>query len=87
MTTTISFTPTRCIMGGGNFDTDFRYIRAASAGATFPLPKQKTIRIAPDNINARYVMWRWSTSLTAMEFQGNGSPTGLGSPTATIVTI
>jgi len=32
-TTTVQITPTRCIFNGGQFDSNFRYIRRTASGA------------------------------------------------------
>lgn len=85
MATTILFSPTRCIMGGGKFDTNYRYMRAGTSGSTFPLPRERTVRIAADS-NGRTVMWRWSDSVTSDEWRLSGA-TGLGDPAATLVKL
>jgi hypothetical protein len=87
MATTVSFTPTRCIMGAGKFDTDRRYIRAGSAGAGFPIVRDRTVRTAVDPSNVRYVMWRWTNSVSAAEWRISGAATGLGNASATLATL
>lgn len=88
MTTTISFAPTRCIMGAGKFDTDYRYIRAAASGAMFPLPKDRTVRITTEPINSRYVAWRYTDSVNVVDWKiGGGSMSGLGTASATLVKL
>lgn len=87
MATTVSFSPTRCIMAGGKFDTDYRYIRAGATGSTFPIVRDRTIRIAQDPSNERYVTWRWTDSVSADEWSLSGGATGLGNAAATLVKI
>ena len=84
MTTTISLSPTRCIMGAGKFDTDRRYFRANSGSGSFPLPRNETVRI---DLDSRYVMSRWTNSVSAIEYRLGGSATGLGDAAATLVII
>lgn len=89
MTTTVSFSPTRIILGGGKFDTNNRYIRAGTGYANnFPIPRAETMYIqaggGPPN---HYVNWCWSDGYDSSITYNSGGTTASGSPAYTLVTL
>ncbi len=86
MSTTLSISPTRVILGGGKFDTNNRYIRNSGSG-TFPIPYGLTMYLAAGGASpSHYVNWCWSDGISSASYN-NGGTGASGAPSYTQVTL
>lgn len=83
MTRMVDISSTRIMFGAGKLDTDKRYIRAATSGATFPIPRGRTIFIVADG---HYYAWRYSDGVNSVADTSSG-PTASGDPVYTLVKL
>jgi hypothetical protein len=85
---TIHITPTRCRFNGGQFDSDFRYLRETAAGARCTMLAGPSIAVALNTSFFR-VSWRFECGgyvLTGKSEDGANPPSNV-SNTATNVAL
>lgn len=79
MVDTVDITPTRCIFNGGQFDSDFRYVRRTSTGV-------RSTMLAGPALNPRLntanwiISWRWRCGSYNVSGTGRISSTVLWDP-------
>lgn len=85
MTRMVDISSSRIMFGAGKLDTDNRYIRAASSGATFPIPRSKTIFITAGS-TSHYASWRCSDGVNSTT-DSSSNATATGDPSYTLVKL
>lgn len=85
MTRMVDISSTRIMFGAGKLDTDKRYIRAATSGATFPIPRGRTIFITAGSA-AHYASWRYSDGVNS-KTDTSSNATATGDPSYTLVRL
>jgi len=83
MTTTVSISPTRVILGGGKFDTNNDYVRTDASGVAMAEGPTWYVTLSGNN----GINWRWSTGLNAKSFAYPGDSAPTTNPSYVRVTV